>query len=108
MVVNPPATSTLPLGSSVAVWNWRPTAMLLLVSVKVPLAGSYSSAVCWGPPVGLTPPPVTRTLPLERTVAVGLLRAAFIGPVALNVPVPGSLGTALLDDGQLMHHDRAT
>ena len=40
----PPATSTLPEGSSVAVWN--PRAVLKLPAVlQAPVAGSYSSAL---------------------------------------------------------------
>ena len=40
----PPATSTLPLGSNVAVWMTRAVARLP-VGLHVPLAGSYSSAL---------------------------------------------------------------
>ena len=42
--VVPPAISTLPLLSSVAVWHSR-AVFRLPVGVKVPVAGSYSSAL---------------------------------------------------------------
>ena len=38
----PPATSTLPSGSSVAVWLWRGV-VIFPVADQVPLSGSYSS-----------------------------------------------------------------
>ncbi len=41
---NPPVTSTLPLGSSVAVWPERAVAMEP-AALQVPVAGSYTSAV---------------------------------------------------------------
>src|SRR5205807_8602861 len=40
----PPATSTVPLASNVAVWSYRPV-LRLPVTVQVPVAGSYSSAL---------------------------------------------------------------
>ena len=43
MLLWPPVTNTLPLGSSVAVWPVRAVAMLP-VEEKPPVAGSYSSA----------------------------------------------------------------
>ena len=43
-VVCPPATSTLPLGSNVAVCQKR-AVLRLPVALQVPLAGSYSSAL---------------------------------------------------------------
>src|SRR5205823_6472586 len=61
----PPATSTLPEGSSVAVWSFRPVPMLPVV-VHVPAAGSYSSALLKEPYV----PPATSTLPEGSSVAV--------------------------------------
>ena len=65
--VCPTATSTLPLGSNVAVCKER--AMLRLpVAVQVPLAGSYSSALVKTTPVPC--PPATSTLPLGSNVAV--------------------------------------
>ena len=42
--IHPPATSTLPLGSNVAVWLER-AAIRLPVAVQAPVAGSYSSAL---------------------------------------------------------------
>ena len=64
---NPPATSTLPLGSNVAVCRSRPV-VRLPVALHVPLAGSYSSALLSAPL--LPAPPATSTLPLGSNVAV--------------------------------------
>ena len=61
--LNPPATSTLPLGSNVAVGDRR-AVVRLPVSLQVPLAGSYSSAL------PLLSPAATSTLPLDSNVAV--------------------------------------
>src|SRR5512142_2908505 len=77
----PPATSTLPLGSSVAVWPQRAEAMEP-VSLEVPEAGSYTSAVA------RLYPPATRTLPLGSRVAVCSVR--LMAPVALQVSEAGS------------------
>jgi hypothetical protein len=63
----PPATSTMPLGSKLAVCT--PRAMLRLpVTVQVPSNGSHSSALV----KGLNPshPPATSTSPLVSSVAV--------------------------------------
>src|SRR5262245_46084577 len=65
--LNPPVTSTLPLGSNVAVWLPRAVPRLP-VAFHAPLAGSYSSALL-NQPVELTPP-ATSTLPLGSNVAV--------------------------------------
>ena len=63
----PPAIRTLPLGRRVAVGSWRPAA-IDPVKVKVPVAGSYSSAEVINPAPGL--PAAMRTLPVGRRVAV--------------------------------------
>src|SRR6266566_1121051 len=81
--VPPPATSTLPLPSKVAVCPTRGVAMLP-VRVKVPVAGLKSSAVARVPVAFV--PPVTRTLPLASLVAVCLRRANSILPVAVKWP----------------------
>ena len=59
--LNPPATSTLPSGSKVAVSPCRAVPRLP-VAVQVPLAGSYSSALARLALVLV--PPATSTLPL--------------------------------------------
>src|SRR4029077_14255336 len=89
--LNPPATSTLPLGSNVAVCLARPM-LRLPVALPVPLAGSYSSALLGGPPS----PPATSTLPLGSNVAVCLARRMLRVPVALHVPLAGSYSSAVL------------
>src|SRR5437764_163130 len=80
----PPATRTWPLGSSVAVWPMRAVAMLP-VTVHVPLAGSYSSALLSGQAV-LVQPPATRTFPLGSKVAVCRVRAVVRLLVTVHVP----------------------
>ena len=82
----PPATSTLPLFSRVAVCCSRAVARLPVV-LKVPATGSYSSVVAVSP--ALAAPPVTSTLPLFSRVAVCNDRATCMLPVAVNVLVPG-------------------
>src|ERR1700728_517118 len=95
--VKPPATSTLPSGSRVAVWYSRSTC-IRPVSVQVPVAGSYSSALRrvlrklpalqeWP---RLQPPPATSTSPSGSSVAVSPDLATFIAPVAVQVPATGS------------------
>ncbi len=72
--------------------------------VKVPVAGSYSSAEAigcatndWLPGADsrLTLPPAIRTLPSGRRVAVWSARASANAPVVVNVPVAGSNSSAL-------------
>src|SRR5207245_85872 len=67
---DPPARSTLPVGSSVAVCPWR-AVCILPVAAHRPVDGSYSSALAQGtqsPLVAL--PPATRTWPEGKSVAV--------------------------------------
>ncbi len=67
-VLSPPATSTLPEGSSVAVWPWWLTDREA-TGLHVPVSGSYSSAEPRAPdPVD--PPPTTSTWPEGNSVAV--------------------------------------
>ena len=87
----PPATSTLPLGSNVAVAPLR-ALFSEPVALHVPVAESYSSALDRSP---LPYPPATSTLPLGSNVAVAPLRALFSEPVAFHVPVAGSYSSAL-------------
>jgi hypothetical protein len=67
LLLSPAATRTMPLGSKVAVCSKR-AVFRLPVSVQVPLAGAYSSALA----KALTPliPPAIRTMPLDSKVAV--------------------------------------
>src|SRR5206468_2134282 len=62
----PPATSTLPEGSSVAVCKER-AARTLPVVLQLPVAGSYSAALLKSLPLT---PPATSTLPEGSSVAV--------------------------------------
>ena len=64
----PPATSTLPSGSSVAVWSARGV-IIFPVAVQVPLSGSYSWALS---------EPATRTLPSRSNVAVSCSRTPHL------------------------------
>src|SRR3546814_7755274 len=83
----PPATSTFPLGSNVAVklikGVSRPAA-----TVQTWLTGSYSSALSRIlPPVQ---PPRTRTLPSANPIAVAYIRPSLSLPVAYHCPAAGS------------------
>ena len=85
----PPATSTLPSGSSVAVWPARANPRLA-VAVQVRVPGSYSSAEAL---ISLPPvkPPTTSTLPSASSVAVQPpKRVATIFPTAVQDPLLGS------------------
>ncbi len=77
--------------------NWRGKSMEP-VRVQVPVAGLYSSALCWlcsklpesqPYPLPLQPPPATSTWPPRRRVAVCPDRALVMEPVADQVPVLG-------------------
>src|SRR6266568_3884858 len=67
LLLSPPATSTLPEGSSVAVCYSR-AVMRLPVLLQQNVAGSYSSALLKMPL--LLSPPATSTLPEGSSVAV--------------------------------------
>jgi hypothetical protein len=74
VAVPPPATSTWPLGSSVAVWPYRGV-LMLAVGAQVPVVGSYNSALVRAVPVTVQGeakehPPLTSTWPLGSSVAV--------------------------------------
>src|SRR5690348_9084404 len=83
----PPATSTWPLASRVALaalWG----VCMLPVSVQVPVTGLYSSAL-------VLSPPTTSTWPLCSRVAVESARATCRLPVNVQVPEPAArVGTA--------------
>ena len=65
---DPPATSTIPLDSKVAVCRER-AVLRPPVPVQAPLAGSYSSALAEALKL-LSPPPATSTIPPGSKVAV--------------------------------------
>ena len=84
---------TRPSASSVAVWPKRGGAVIGPVGLKVPVAGSYSSAEAraGGDPVARWEGPAGwRTRPSGSSVAVKESRAVVIEPVELKVPVLGS------------------
>ena len=70
------------------------------VGVKVPDAGSYKSAEVEGSaPKKLLPPPVMRTFPFGRSVAVCESRPIVMLPVGAKLPVTGSYKAAAGDVG---------
>src|SRR5262249_30649174 len=90
--LQPPATTTLPFWSSVAVCRERPV-LRLAVALHVPVFGSYSSAV-----LREEPPPTTNTFPSGSNVAVLPLPALLRLPVKLQTPVDGSYNSAVSVD----------
>ena len=92
---SPPATSTWPEGSSVAVWRLRPV-LSGPVDVHFPVAWSYSSLAARGPPgQQLGDPPAISTWPEGSSVAVWSERAVPRSPVEVHRPVAGSYSSAL-------------
>src|SRR5947208_1697550 len=79
----PPATSTCPLGSNVAVWLKRGVVMLR-GAVHTPVAGPYSSALAKS--LLLFRPPATSTCALGSQVAVWRQRGVPRSPVAVHIP----------------------
>src|SRR5580700_2143653 len=103
-LLKPPAASTWPSGSRVAVWNWRAN-FIDPVLAQVPVAGLYSSALvrvlrklpasqpyAWP----LQPPPATSTWPFGSRVAVCPDRATFSAPVGDHLPVAGLYSSAFV------------
>src|SRR5450759_5054987 len=84
---SPPVTSTVPSGSSVAVW-YRRGVTILPVLVQDPLFGSYSSA-----DVPLAPP-ARSTLPSGSSVAESPWPGLTIFRVVVQVPLRGSYRSA--------------
>nr|WP_232537530.1 hypothetical protein [Cystobacter fuscus] len=85
----PPATSTLPDGSNVAVSSLRPRPEAKPpAELHVLVAGSYTTAVASRPVV--FSPPTTSTCPDGSRVAVCACRATGMGATAVQVPAPGS------------------
>src|SRR5215467_4199550 len=97
----PPATSTLPSWSSVAVAPVTARGMRP-VGENVRVAGLYSSAAA-------VPPPAMRTFPLGSVVAVWLARATLIWPVPTQVFGGPSLvvAAAALSAGRIRLDPRA-
>src|SRR5215472_13691910 len=102
--LRPPATSTSPLFSSVALCCSR-APCIDPVFAHVPVAGSYNSALRRAAsklpasqpyPEPLQPPPATSTWPPRSRVAVWPDRATFIAPVAAQLPVAGSYSSAFV------------
>ena len=90
----PPATSTVPSGSSVAVWRPRAVPMLP-VAAQTPVLGSESSAEgTSSPQPALMSPPATSTLPSGSSMAVACRRRTPMAPVAVQDPVLGSYSSA--------------
>src|SRR5215469_5507441 len=81
---SPPATSTSPPVSSVAVWFVRALAISPVI-VHLAVAGSYNSALATIVPLELMPP-ATRTRPFGSSVAVCPLRGIFRVPVFVQLP----------------------
>lgn len=79
---------------SVTVWDALVVPTGWFANVKVPVVGSYSSALAKRAPV-LSALAATRTFPLFSKVAVKPERATFILPVKLNVSVAGLYNSAL-------------
>ncbi len=85
----PPATSTWPLVSNVALCPWRPAVMLAAVDqLPGPVVGSKIAALLSVADPFL--PPATRSLPLARTVAVWPSRAAGMLASVENADCAGS------------------
>src|SRR5690242_9280911 len=93
----PPATSTQPLGSSVAAW---PACLAAMEAVgnHAHAAGSYSSAVeylnCEQQKPPSLSPPATSTSPPGSSVALCCSRAPCIDPVCVHLPVAGLYSSA--------------
>src|SRR5438874_1626239 len=87
LLLSPPATSTCPFGSNVAVCMRR-SVVMLRVAVHTPVAGSYSSALAKS--LLLFRPPATSTCPFGSNVAVWSQRALRRLSVSVHVLVVGS------------------
>src|SRR5437762_10544135 len=99
------ATSTIPLGSKVAVGLRR--AVLkppVAVQLQLPLAGSYSSPLANTLNV-LSSPLAAITLPLGSNVATWSVRAVLRLPVAVQVP-PAGLRIAPASTKRSLPHSR--
>jgi hypothetical protein len=68
---------------------------MLSISLKVPLEGSYTSALAVGEFPAPTNPPTIKTVPSASRVAVCRRRDVIMLPVGMNEPVEGSNSSAL-------------
>ena len=86
--LHPPAASTVPSGSTVAV---APNLASFIdpVVLHLPVAGSYSSALASELPPSAADPPVTRTSPSGSSAATASCLAVLIEPVAFQAFVAG-------------------
>src|SRR6266542_1216641 len=93
----PPATRTLPSGSSVAVWSARGRAMLAAAD-QLFVAGSYSwaEALEMDPPTAFSPP-TTSTFPSGSSVAVWSARGNTMSPAEDQESVAGSYSSAVME-----------
>lgn len=89
----PPVTSTVPSFRNVAVCASRPVSMMP-DGVKVPIAGSNSSALEEAYP-NFSIPPVTSTSPSLINVVVCLARPVSMVPVGVKLSVLGSKSSAV-------------
>ena len=83
----PPAMSTLPFISMVAVCSSR-LVLTLPDAVHFPVEGLYSSVLLVVTPAAFSPP-ATTTLPVGNKLAVCSSRAVIILPVNVHLPVAG-------------------
>src|ERR1041385_6201137 len=95
----PPAMTTSPEGSTVAVWLTRAVAILPVLENAL-VAGSYNSAVANAlvrlhPDIHTILPPAMRTRPSLSSDAVWSTRAVDMFPALFNDPVVGSYNSAL-------------
>jgi len=104
--LEPPATSTLPFDSNVAVCRLR-APLGTVAATHVPALGEYSSAVFRLAPAVI--PPMTRTFPLvvvlelvASCVAVCWNRPPLMLPVAAHVPVVRSKSSAVVSPLELV------
>src|SRR5208283_5393275 len=90
----PPAISTKPFFSNVAVCQSRGVLILPLVYEKDPVKGLYSSP----PGSPAAPPPSINTMPLFSSVAKAY--GAVMLPVGVKLPVAGLYNSAVGREGQ--------
>ena len=86
----------MPLVNNVALCNSR-AVLRLPVTLQLPVAGSYSSALAVGSMISA---PAATDRPLVSTVAVCKSRAVLRLPVKVQVPLVGSYSSALAIGGE--------
>ena len=97
----PPATSTCPFASSVALWLQCGVVMRPVV-VHCPVAGLNSSAVAKQLLLTLGPPPAPNTSPFGSGVAVANTRATDMLPVGFHLLLAALKSSALARDSPLL------